>query len=143
MFLYAHIVPENRIIFKAPHFIHFYAAAAVDSTIMGTLPVPATQKVLKKAELSMDDMDIIALNKAFAMQALYCFDRLGLKWNDQRVYKWGGAIAYGHSPALSGPRLVVFLAGLFKENPKAEYGLTTMCVGRGQGYSMIWENLCS
>ncbi len=119
------------------------AVAAVDPTIMGTAPVSATQKVLKKAGLSMDDMDIIELNEAFAVQALYCLDRLGLKWDDPRVNKWGGAIAYGHPLASSGPRLVAFLAGLFKENPKAEYGLTTMCVGRGQGYSMIWENLCS
>lgn len=117
------------------------AVAAVDPTIMGTAPVPATQKVLKKAGLSMDDMDIIELNEAFAVQALYCLDRLGLKWDDPRVNKWGGAMAYGHPLASSGPRLVAFLAGLFKENPKAEYGLTTMCVGRGQGYSMIWENL--
>jgi hypothetical protein len=53
----------------------------------------------------------------------------------------GGAIAYGHPLASSGPRLVAFLAGLFKENPDARYGLTTMCVGRGQGYSAIWENI--
>jgi acetyl-CoA acyltransferase len=57
------------------------------------------------------------------------------------VNKWGGAIAYGHPLASSGPRLVSFLAGLFKEYPDARYGLTTMCVGRGQGYSAIWENI--
>ena len=117
------------------------AVAAVDPTIMGTAPVPATQKVLKKASLTMDDMDIIELNEAFAVQCLYCLDRLGMEWNDPRVNKWGGAIAYGHPLAASGPRLVAFLAGLFKENPGAKYGLTTMCVGRGQGYSVIWENL--
>lgn len=117
------------------------AVAAVDPTIMGTAPVPATLKVLKKAGLSMDDMDIIEMNEAFAVQALYCLDRLGLKWDDPRVNKWGGAIAYGHPLAASGPRLVAFLAGLFRENPQARYGLATMCVGRGQGYSMIWENL--
>jgi len=117
------------------------AVAAVDPTIMGIAPVPATQKVLKKAGLTMDDIDIIEMNEAFAVQALYCLDRLGMKWDDPRVNKWGGAIAYGHPLASSGPRLVVFLAGLFKENPKARYGLTTMCVGRGQGYSVIWENL--
>ncbi|RJR21176.1 MAG: thiolase family protein [Desulfobacteraceae bacterium] len=117
------------------------AVAAVDPTIMGIAPVPATQKALKKAGLSMDDMDIIEMNEAFAVQALYCLDRLGLKWDDPRVNKWGGAIAYGHPLAASGPRLVAFLAGLFKENSKAKYGLTTMCVGRGQGYSVVWENL--
>jgi len=117
------------------------AVAAVDPTIMGIAPVPATEKVLKKAGLSMDDMDIIELNEAFAVQALYFFDHLGMKVDDPRVNQWGGAIAYGHPLASSGPRLMAFLAGLFKENPKARYGLTTMCVGRGQGYSVIWENL--
>ncbi len=115
--------------------------AAVDPTIMGTAPVPATKKVLKKARLAMDDIDIIEMNEAFAVQCLYCLDRLGMEWNDPRVNIWGGAIAYGHPLAASGPRLVAFLAGLFKESPKARYGLTTMCVGRGQGYSIVWENL--
>ena len=119
------------------------AVAAVDPTIMGTAPVPATQKVLNKAGLTMDDINIIEMNEAFAVQALYCLDRLGMKWDDPRVNKWGGAIAYGHPLASSGPRLVAFLAGLLEEYPEARYGLTTMCVGRGQGYSMIWENLQS
>jgi acetyl-CoA acyltransferase len=117
------------------------AVAAVDPTIMGIAPVPATEKVLKKAGLTMDDIDVVELNEAFAVQALYFYDRLGLKLDDPRVNKWGGAIAYGHPLASSGPRLVAFLAGLFKEDPKARLGLTTMCVGRGQGYSIIWENM--
>lgn len=119
------------------------AVAAVDPTIMGIAPVPATQKVLDKAGLSMDDIDIVELNEAFAVQALYFLDRMGMKWDDPRVNKWGGALAYGHPLAASGPRLVAFLAGLFDENPQAQYGLTAMCVGRGQGYSIIWENLRS
>jgi len=117
------------------------AVAAVDPTIMGTAPVPATEKVLQKAGLTMKDIDIIEMNEAFAVQALYFLDRFGMKWDDPRVNIWGGAIAYGHPLASSGPRLVAFLAGLFKENPKARYGLATMCVGRGQGYSVIWENV--
>ena len=115
--------------------------AAVDPRIMGIAPVPATKKALEKAGLSMDDMDIIEINEAFSVQTLYCLDRLGLRPDDPRVNIWGGAIAYGHPLASSGPRLVAFLLGLFKENPDARYGLTTMCVGRGQGYSIIWENL--
>jgi acetyl-CoA acyltransferase len=118
------------------------AVAGVDPRIMGTAPVPATLKALAKAGLTMDDMDIIEVNEAFAVQALYDLDRLGLKPDDPRVNIWGGAIAYGHPLASSGPRLIAFLKGLFRENPGARYGLTTMCVGRGQGYSMIWENLC-
>ncbi|MBU1056585.1 MAG: thiolase family protein [Proteobacteria bacterium] len=117
------------------------AVAAVDPTIMGTAPVPATIKVLEKAGLTIDDMDIIEMNEAFAVQALYFLDRFKMKWDDPRVNKWGGAIAYGHPLASSGPRLIAFLSGLFKENPGAKYGLATMCVGRGQGYSVIFENL--
>ncbi len=117
------------------------AVAAVDPTLMGIAPVPATRKALKKAGLTIDDLDLVELNEAFAVQALYFMDRMGMAWDDERVNRWGGAIAYGHPLAASGPRLVAFLSGLFKENPQAKYGLATMCVGRGQGYSIIWENL--
>jgi len=117
------------------------AVAAVDPRVMGTAPVPATQKALAKAGLTMDDIDIIELNEAFAVQALHNLKHLGLKPDDPRVNKWGGSIAYGHPLASSGPRLVAFMQRLFKEDSKARYGLTTMCVGRGQGYSVIWENL--
>ena len=117
------------------------AVAAVDPTIMGTAPVPATLKALAKAGLTMSDLDIIEINEAFAVQALYCLDRLGLKADDARVNIWGGSLAFGHPLAASGPRLVTFLMDLFRENVGARYGLTTMCVGRGQGYSIIWENM--
>ncbi|MEW5733589.1 MAG: thiolase family protein [Thermodesulfobacteriota bacterium] len=117
------------------------ASAGVDPTVMGIAPVPATQKALEKAGLAMADMDVIEINEAFAVQVLYFLSRMGLAADDPRVNRWGGAIAYGHPLAASGPRLVAFLCGLFAESPAARYGLTTMCVGRGQGYSMIWENL--
>ena len=117
------------------------AVAAVDPTIMGTAPVPATLKALDKAGLAIDDMNIIEINEAFAVQVLYCLDRLGLKADDPRVNQWGGALAFGHPLAASGPRLVAFLMNLFRENRDARYGLTTMCVGRGQGYAIIWENM--
>ena len=117
------------------------AVAAVDPTIMGTAPVPATLKALDKAGLAINDMDVIEINEAFAVQVLYCLDRLGLKADDPRVNQWGGALAFGHPLAASGPRLVAFLMNLFRENRDARYGLTTMCVGRGQGYAIIWENI--
>ena len=117
------------------------AVAGVDPRIMGTAPVPATKKVLNMIGLTMDDMDFVEINEAFAVQVLYCLDRLGLDWDDPRVNGYGGAIAYGHPLAASGPRLVAFLDKLFEENPVARYGLTTLCVGRGQGVSTIWENL--
>lgn len=115
--------------------------ASLDPRIMGTAPVPAIKKALAKADLSINDMDIIELNEAFAVQAIHNLDQLGLTVDDPRVNQWGGSIAYGHPLASSGPRLVAFLASLFAENPKARYGLTAMCVGRGQGYAMIWENM--
>jgi acetyl-CoA acyltransferase len=117
------------------------AVAAVDPRVMGIAPVPATEKALAKAGLSINDIDLFEINEAFAVQALYFLDYFAMPADDPRVNVWGGAIAYGHPLAASGPRLVAFLKGLFKENPKACYGLTTMCVGRGQGYTMIWENL--
>ena len=116
------------------------AVAGVDPTVMGIAPVPATLKALGKAGLVMNDIDLIEMNEAFAVQVLYCIDRLGLKQDDPRVNIWGGAIAYGHPLAASGPRLVAFLGSQFASNPNARYGLTTMCVGRGQGYSVVWEN---
>jgi acetyl-CoA acyltransferase len=119
------------------------AVAAVDPTIMGTAPVPATLKALDKAGLAVGDLDIIEINEAFAVQALYCLDRLGLEEDDPRVNIWGGSLAFGHPLAASGPRLVTFLMNLFGEKVDARYGLTTMCVGRGQGYSIIWENMQS
>jgi acetyl-CoA acyltransferase len=117
------------------------AVAGVDPKIMGTAPVPACKKALARAGLKVDDIGVIELNEAFAVQALHNLINLGLKPDDPRVNMWGGSIAFGHPLASSGPRLVAFLQGLFKENPGARYGLTTMCVGRGQGYAMIWENL--
>lgn len=117
--------------------------AAVDPRLMGTAPVPAIEKALDRAGLSIADMDFIELNEAFAVQALHNLQGLGLAADDPRVNPWGGAIAYGHPLAASGPRLVAFLLGLFRENPGARFGLTAMCVGRGQGYAMVWENLAA
>lgn len=117
------------------------AVAGVDPRIMGTAPVPATKKALLRAGLSMKDIDVIEINEAFAVQVLYCLDRLGLSWDDPKVNMWGGAIAYGHPLAASGARLIAFLQRIFSEHPEFRYGITTLCVGRGQGYTIIWENL--
>jgi acetyl-CoA acyltransferase len=115
--------------------------AAVDPRLMGTAPVPAIERALRQAGLTIADVDLIELNEAFAVQVLHNLSRLGLQADDPRVNVWGGSIAYGHPLAASGPRLVAFLLGLFRERPSARYGLTAMCVGRGQGYAMIWENI--
>jgi acetyl-CoA acyltransferase len=119
-----------------------YAYAGVRPEVMGLGPIPATKKALQKAGLTLDDIDIIELNEAFAVQCLVFMKEFGLKIpNDERLNPWGGAIALGHPLASSGPRLMIHLMHLFEENPSARYGLTTMCVGLGQGGAVIWENL--
>jgi len=119
-----------------------YAFAGVRPEIMGIGPIPATKKVLERSGLKFDDLDIIELNEAFAVQAIAFMNEFGMKFpDDPRMNKWGGAIAFGHPLASSGCRLMAHLALLFEENPSARYGLTTMCVGLGQGGSVIWENV--
>jgi acetyl-CoA acyltransferase len=119
-----------------------YAYAGVRPEVMGLGPVPATKKVLQRAGLTIDDIDIIELNEAFAVQCIVFMKEFGFKLpNDERINPWGGAIALGHPLASSGPRLMIHLMQLFEENPSARYGLATMCVGLGQGGAVIWENL--
>ena len=90
----------------------------------------------------MDDIGLIELNEAFAVQCIAFMREFKLKLPDEsRLNPWGGAIAFGHPLASSGPRLMIHLMHEFAENPKVRYGLTTMCVGLGQGGSVIWENL--
>ncbi len=118
-----------------------FAYAGVRPEVMGLGPIPATHKALKTAGLSMEDMGIIELNEAFAVQCIAFMKEFGLKEEDSRLNPWGGAIAFGHPLAASGPRLMAHLMHLFAERPDARYGMTTMCVGLGQGGTVIWENL--
>ena len=119
-----------------------FTYAGVRPEVMGLGPIPATHKVFKISGLSMDDMDFIELNEAFAVQCIAFMQEFKLKWPDEpRLNPWGGAIALGHPLASSGARLMIQLMHEFAENPKAKYGLATMCVGLGQGGSVIWENL--
>ena len=119
-----------------------YTYAGVRPEVMGLGPIPATHRVLEIAGLTIDRMDYIELNEAFAVQCIAFMQEFKLKWpDDPRLNPWGGAIAFGHPLASSGPRLMIHLMHEFVENPKAKYGLATMCVGLGQGGSVIWENL--
>ena len=119
-----------------------YTYAGVRPEVMGLGPIPATHKVLKIAGLTIDHIDFIELNEAFAVQCIAFIQEFKLKWPDEgRLNPWGGAIAFGHPLASSGPRLMLHLMHEFAENPEAKYGLATMCVGLGQGGSVIWENL--
>ncbi len=116
--------------------ISSYASAGVDPEIMGTGPIPATQKALEKASLTIDDMDLIEANEAFASQAL-CVIR-GLEAKMDRVNVNGGSISIGHPIGASGARILVTLLHEMKRRD-SKRGLATLCIGGGQGISMIVE----
>ena len=121
-----------------------YTYAGVRPEVMGLGPIPATHKVLKISGLSMNDIGLIELNEAFAVQCIAFMREFNLKWpDDPRLNPWGGAIAFGHPLASSGPRLMIHLMHEFAETPQVKYGLATMCVGLGQGGAVVWENLQS
>ena len=117
-----------------------YAYAGVDPEVMGVGPVPATEKALAKAGLSIEDLGAFEINEAFAVQVLAFLDHFKIDAEDPRVNPYGGAIALGHPLASSGVRLMIHLAHTFRERPAVRYGLTTMCIGLGMGGSVIWEN---
>ena len=112
------------------------AGAGVAPEIMGTGPIPATQKALKKAGLAVSDINLVEANEAFAVQSLSVVDELGL--NPELVNVNGGAIALGHPIGASGARILVTLIHEMLRRD-AKYGLATLCVGGGQGLSMIVE----
>jgi acetyl-CoA acyltransferase len=115
------------------------AIAGCDPSIMGYGPVPATQKALKRAGLSIEDMDVVELNEAFAAQSLPCAKDLGLlEVMDEKVNLNGGAIALGHPLGCSGSRISTTLINLM-EDKDAKYGLATMCIGLGQGIATVFE----
>ncbi len=116
------------------------AFAGVQPEVMGLGPIPSTEKALKRAGLTISDIGLFELNEAFAVQVLSFVDHFGIADDDPRVNPWGGAIAYGHPLAASGVRLMMQLARQFEQHPEVRYGLTAMCVGLGQGGSVIWEN---
>ncbi|KNE84331.1 acetyl-CoA C-acyltransferase [Streptomyces xinghaiensis] len=117
-----------------------YSFAGVEPEVMGIGPVPATEKALAKAGLSIGDIGLFEINEAFAVQVLSLLDHYGIADDDPRVNQYGGAIAFGHPLASSGVRLMTQLARQFEQQPHVRYGLTTMCVGFGMGGTVIWEN---
>jgi acetyl-CoA acyltransferase len=119
-----------------------YTYTGVRPEIMGMGPIPATHKILKISGISMDHIGFIEINEAFAVQCIAFMQEFNLKWPEEpRLNPWGGAIAFGHPLASSGPRLMIHLMHEFAESPDVKYGLATMCVGLGQGGSVVWENL--
>ena len=117
-----------------------YAFVGVEPEVMGIGPVPATEKALAKAGLTIQDIGLFELNEAFAVQVVAFLDHFGIPDDDPRVNEYGGAIAIGHPLASSGVRLMTQLARQFEEHPEVRYGLTAMCIGIGMGGSVIWEN---
>jgi acetyl-CoA acyltransferase len=117
-----------------------FAFAGVEPEIMGYGPVPSTIKALEKAGLSIEDIGLLEINEAFAVQVLSFLDHFGMKDDDPRVNIHGGAIAVGHPLASSGIRLMLNLARGFEKNHDVQYGITTMCIGLGMGGTVIWEN---
>ncbi len=117
-----------------------FGFAGVQPEVMGIGPIPSTEKALKKAGLTIDDIGLFELNEAFAVQVLSLLDHFGIDDDDPRVNPWGGAIAIGHPLASSGVRLMIQLARQFEQHPEVRYGMTAMCVGLGQGGTVIWEN---
>ncbi|MBX6356199.1 MAG: thiolase family protein [Micromonosporaceae bacterium] len=117
-----------------------YAFAGVEPEVMGIGPIPSTEKALRLAGLSIEDIGLFELNEAFAVQVLAFLDHFGIADDDPRVNPWGGAIAVGHPLASSGVRLMTQLARQFAEHPEVRYGLTAMCIGIGMGGTVIWEN---
>lgn len=118
-----------------------YGFAGVAPDAMGLGPIPSTEKALALAGLAIDDIDIFELNEAFAVQVLAFADHFGVDPESPLFNPWGGAIAMGHPLAASGVRLAIQLARHFDANPSARFGITTMCVGLGQGGTVIWENV--
>ena len=114
------------------------AVAGVAPNVMGIGPVPATRKVLERAGLTIDDIDLIELNEAFAAQAIACIRQLGA--DPDRVNVNGGAIALGHPLGASGARIVATLAHELRRRGK-RYGLATMCIGVGQGIATVLERV--
>jgi len=112
----------------------------VEPELMGIGPIPATQRVLERAGLTTDDIDLFELNEPFAVQVLTWCDGTGVSPDDERLNPYGGAIACGHPLAATGVRLVAQLAyGLRERNGR--YGLTALCIGMGMGAAVLWENV--
>ncbi len=126
------LTPKARIVASA--------VVGIEPRIMGIGPVPATQLALKKAGLTLSNIDHIELNEAFAAQSLACIRQLGLEDNDPRINPNGGAIALGHPLGMSGARIIQ-AASIELQKQNKRYALATMCIGVGQGYAVIIERV--
>lgn len=137
------IASENAVIennFKPLTRIVGAAVAGVEPRIMGIGPVYASEKVLKRAGLTLDQMDVLELNEAFAAQVLACTRKMGIADNDPRINPNGGAIALGHPLGMTGARILLAASRELQRSNK-QYALVSMCIGVGQGYATILERV--
>ena len=118
-----------------------FAFAGVEPELMGIGPIPATERVLEQAGVSIDDVGLFELNEPFAVQVLSWCDGMGVSPDDPRLNPYGGAIACGHPLAATGVRLIAQLAYGMEERPDVRYGLTALCVGMGMGAALLWERV--
>ena len=119
--------------------IRSIGVAGVAPRVMGIGPVPATKKALERAGITLDDVDLIELNEAFAAQSLACLYEWGMDPEDGRLNPNGGAIALGHPLGASGARILTTLVHEMNRRPEARFGLATMCIGVGQGIAAVIE----
>jgi acetyl-CoA acetyltransferase family protein len=119
--------------------IRSMATAGVPPRVMGIGSVPATEKALERAGISLDEVGLIELNEAFAAQSLACLHEWGMDAEDERLNPNGGAIALGHPLGASGARILTTLLNEMQRRGDVRYGLATMCIGVGQGIAMVVE----
>ena len=117
-----------------------FAYAGVEPHLMGLGPVPATEQVLARTGVTLDEIGLFELNEPFAVQVLTWCDGVGVAPDDPRLNPYGGAIACGHPLAATGVRLLAQLAHGFERRPDVRYGLTALCIGLGMGAALLWEN---
>ena len=117
-----------------------FSYVGVEPHLMGLGPVPATERVLSQAGVTLDEVGLFELNEPFAVQVLSWCDGVGIEPDDPRLNPYGGAIACGHPLAATGVRLMAQLAHGFGQQPDVRYGLTALCVGLGMGAALLWES---
>jgi acetyl-CoA acyltransferase len=118
-----------------------FAYAGVEPHLMGLGPVPATEQLLARTGVALDEIGLFELNEPFAVQVLTWCDGVGVAPDDPRLNPYGGAIACGHPLAATGVRLLAQLAYGFERRPEVRYGLTALCIGLGMGAALLWENV--
>ena len=118
-----------------------YTFVGVEPETMGWGPIPATEKLLAKTGLTIDDIDAVEMNEAFAVQCVAFLNHFGIPIDSTKVNPFGGAISLGHPLAMSGSRLAMQLAYRFDTDDSIRYGITTLCVGLGMGCTVLWERV--